>query len=554
MQSKQKKCFYHLSFHHVKPEYEYSCSQDHEPSCWYRREKSDDSDNEKDHSYEESHPKWEHHHPFMPWMHTNAIKKILEDLSIGMFILDRHLRIIIEKIGENQLEYTLENEYLSHHILLCLFPIGEKRWEISRNVWDHIRIWSPHNTRDITVKNMIDEVYLPFWDLSIFVSQILDFSDIYLDPWDIVSGEWDDKVDHLLCDRKISKVRRCEYEDTIGSDILHPVWMDKVISVNTEWNIWIEMDRVTLREWSRDLIRSKLLEMRRYISIPDILIRSIEKRPFLTRPCVLIDIFLIGDIFLRTRGSSIPLPTESIRGDITIEEMTIEPLRGCTPMRMRHICHRSSNIHTEVIMHIACLFENMDPLIESLYSRVFFEKCSRHIMRHHTFLIESNISHEFLSSERFPYSEKVLTPGEFLQKLLDLIGLEPSRENTGPYLTYINKSSRDIRREVCDSTIDMISRFSISDRVDRIDTRLDTRSIRWKWWSWDFVGHRIIVIARKRWIRVKRGEKSPWGAKQSRIIIKVWVFWGRVLPQRDSPQISSPIQRWWFRFLHLSSG
>lgn len=133
--------------------------------------------------------------------------------------------------------------------------------------------------------------------------------------------------------------------------------------------------------------------------IPDIIVGSIEKGSFLTRSRILIDIFLIRYILLRGEYPSIPLPTEGIRCDISIEEMTIEPLRWNPPVRMRHIGDRSCDIHSEMIMHISRFFENLDRSIKSVNSSIFFEKSSRHIIREDIFLIKSDIRHELLSSE-----------------------------------------------------------------------------------------------------------------------------------------------------------
>jgi hypothetical protein len=219
---------------------------------------------------------------------------------------------------------------------------------------------------------------------------------------------------------------------------------------------------------------------------PDIIIGAIEKCLSLIRACILVDISLDSDIFLRGECSSIPLPATRIGCEISVKEMIVEPLTRCLPVSSAHIARDPCDIHTQMVMHISCLIEGLYPEVDRLDTSSRIHECYRHIMCEDILLIEPDIHHHPIGPESLPYTEEELSPSELLQELLDLMRLIPSREYSSADIRYRDESSRYIRRKLGHMTCKIVAISAICYWIDRIDHSLDTRSVSRECIVWDF--------------------------------------------------------------------
>ena len=193
---------------------------------------------------------------------------------------------------------------------------------------------------------MIYYICLPSSESIILSYEILYLSHIDLYTIYILSRKRYDELYHLLRYWEFSEVRWREDEDTIRGDITHPVRIDRVVCIDAEYLRRIESDSLLLWKSRREDEWGTFLHMLWYAHIPYMLIVYVEKCPSLSRSCILIDIILHGDIFLRGKCSSIPLPATRIGRYISIEEMVVEPPRWCPPVCARHIAYYTCGIHT----------------------------------------------------------------------------------------------------------------------------------------------------------------------------------------------------------------
>ena len=193
---------------------------------------------------------------------------------------------------------------------------------------------------------MIDYICLSSSESLMLSYEILYLSYVDLYTIYILSRERYDELYHLLRYWELSEVRWREDEDTIGSGITHPVRIDRVVCIDAEYLRRIESDSLLLWKSRREGEWGTFLHMLWYAHIPYVLVVHIEKCPSLSRSCILIDIILHGDIFLRGECSSIPLPATGIGCYISIEEMVVEPLRWRTPVCTRHIAYYTCCVHT----------------------------------------------------------------------------------------------------------------------------------------------------------------------------------------------------------------
>lgn len=260
-------------------------------------------------------------------------------------------------------------------------------------------------------------------------------------------------------------------------DILLPTWIDRVIGIDAEWQTWIKGKYVTLRKWGRELNWYIFSHMIRDFRRPDIFITSIEKSLSLSRSGILIDISLDRDIFLRRESSGIPLPATRIGREISVKEMIVHPMTRSPPVSSTHVTCDPCDIHTQMIMHIACLVESFYSPIEGFNPCTRIREYSWHIMREDILLIEADIDHHTIGPKSFPYSEEIFSPSKLLQELLDLMCTKSPSKDSITYLTNSDESSRYIRGEHRHIPGEIVAIFTISYGINRVDTCLDTCSV-----------------------------------------------------------------------------
>ena len=69
--------------------------------------------------------------------------------------------------------------------------------------------------------------------------------------------------------------------------------------------------------------------------------------------CIASHIFCIEQVWFGAAGAGYPLPAEVIAGQVTIEQVAVEPIGTRTPMDFSHMHHVACQPHAGMVMHAA---------------------------------------------------------------------------------------------------------------------------------------------------------------------------------------------------------
>ena len=86
--------------------------------------------------------------------------------------------------------------------------------------------------------------------------------------------------------------------------------------------------------------------------------------------CITRHIFCIEQVWLGAAGACHPLPAEVIAGQVTIEQVAVEPIGTRTPMDFSHMHHVACQPHAGMVMHAAGFIKSANRHVHGVHTRL----------------------------------------------------------------------------------------------------------------------------------------------------------------------------------------
>ena len=177
----------------------------------------------------------------------------------------------------------------------------------------------------------------------------------------------------------------------------------------------------------------------------------------------------IEKIGLVTAGTSNPLPAQVVAGEVTVKQVSIEPVCGDTPVNLAHVNHVTGQPHAGVVVQVAGLVERLHGLIDDGNTRCAFTNVDRHMCG--IGLIGQRAwvqGTENTLATHAPDMAEVLAPAELVHQLV-LRMHRMARSDSSQNLWQADNPMRDVRRQAGDCAIQEVSGLCVGIGLNCID-------------------------------------------------------------------------------------